>query len=87
MVHDGTEDGVLKPESCWDLDIGGAPKVCDVVPRDRVEPLEFYDFLISAGGLLAAKQVGSSLSELAMRGRKISESAAWRQPPPLMHSA
>ena len=56
VVHDGTESGVLglfegKPESCSELDVGGAPEVFDVVPRDGVEPLEIRDFLTKAEGL------------------------------------
>ena len=55
MVHDGTEDRVLsllesKLESCWALDVGGAPEVFDGVPRDHVEPLEGQDFFIKAEG-------------------------------------
>ena len=89
MVHDGTEDGVLillegKPESCWGLDVGSAPEDFNVVPRDRVKPLEIHDLLTKAEGFLTAK-VGwfavcwaavEAWSELAMRGWTISESAA-----------
>ena len=49
MVRDGTEDGMLcllesKPESCWELDVGGAPEVLGAFPRDCVKQLEVHVF-------------------------------------------
>ena len=59
-MHDGTEDGVLsllesKPESFWLLDVGGAPEVFDVAPRDRVEPVETLNSSSKGEGLFTAK--------------------------------
>ena len=88
-MHDGTGDGVLsllesKLESCRRLDVWGAPKVLNVVPHERGERLEAHDFFTKAEGVLSAKHgwlvicraAREAGSELAVRGRTISESAA-----------
>ena len=65
-MHDSTENGVLslletKPESCWRLDVRGASKVFDVVPRDCTEPQKAHDFFIKAEGFLTTKHGGLAI--------------------------
>ena len=60
MVQDASQDGMLrllqgKPESCWRLNVRGAPQVLDFGPRDRAEPLEIHDRVVVTQCLLPVK--------------------------------
>ena len=72
------------------LDVRGASEVFNVVPRERVEPLQAHDFFIKAEGLLTAKHGWLVICRGCCEGlirvrsgrRTIPESAAaWGGPP------